>query len=77
MKISEKVKYWARIGQVSVWLCWFLNEMIERQLPTYEPPAISGTATEFMFVIGALYFAMLFSEAIVRVIVLFAELLDR
>ncbi len=77
MKTSKKIEIWARIGQVTFWLfCKFFADLQE-QLPMYEATEHSGTATEFVLAVFCLILAILFSEAIVRLISYFAKLLDK
>lgn len=77
MKTSQKIKRWARIGQIACWLYMFFLAGFEMQLPMYEATVFSGTVAETILVIVAFILAVLFSEAIVRVIGYFAELLDK
>lgn len=76
MNVSEKIKFWARIGQISYWVFLFVATAFEMQLPTYEPTIFSGTFAEGICVIAGITLAVLVSEAIVRVIGYFAELLE-
>ena len=77
MKTSQKIKMWARIGQIAYWLYMFFLVGFERQLPMYEETVFSGTVAESIMAIVTFVLAVLFSEAIVRVIGYFAELLDK
>lgn len=76
MVTSQKIKMWARIGQIAFWLFLFFLARYEMQLPMHEEIVSSGTATETILAIFTFIFVVLFSEAIVRVIGYFAELLD-
>ena len=77
MKVSEKIKGWARIGQIAFWFYLFFSVGFEEQLLMHEPIVFSGTFLEAVLAIISLCLAILFSEAIVRVIGYFAELLDK
>ena len=77
MKVSEKIKFWARIGQFAFWLYIFFSVRFEMQLPMYKSTVFSGTVPEAVLAIISFCLAILFSEAIVRVIGYFAELLDK
>lgn len=77
MKTSQKIKMWARIGQIAYWLYLFFGVGFERQLPMHEATVFSGTIAEAILAIVAFVLAVLFSEAIVRIIGYFAELLDK
>lgn len=77
MKTSQKIKMWARIGQIAYWLYLFFEVGFEMQLPMYEATVFSGTIAEAILAIVTFVLAVLFSEAIVRVIGYFAELLDK
>ncbi len=77
MKTSQKIKRWARIGQITYWFYKFFVVGLEMQLPMREVTVFSGTDAESVLAIGAFILAFFFSEAIVRVIGYFAELLDK
>ncbi len=77
MKISQKIKMWARIGQIAFWIYMFFLVGFESQLPMHETIVYSGTVAEYILGVGGFTFIVLFSEAIVRVIGYFAELLDK
>lgn len=77
MKTSKKIKIWARIGQIALWVlcaCFLLISAVY-QLCMYGF-VVSGDAISILEVIAFLFIALL-SEAIVRVIGYFAELLDK
>ena len=76
MKTSQKIKKWARIGQIAFWLCMYFGVGFERQLPMHEATVYSGTIEEAFLAIVTLAFAVLFSEAVVRIVCYFAELLE-
>lgn len=77
MKTSQKIKGWARIGQIAYWLYMFFLVGFENQLPMHEATVFSETVEEAILAIVTFILAVLFSEAIVRVIGYFAELLDK
>lgn len=73
---ANKVKFWARLGQISFFVSHFSNALFETQLPNYVSTEYSGKVTEGIFAIMTLAGIILFSEAIVKVIGYFAELLE-
>lgn len=77
MKTSEKIKIWARVGQIAFWFYLFGSVAFERQLPMHEATVFSETTEETILAIVTFIFALLVSEAIVKVIGYFAELLDK
>ncbi len=77
MKTSQKIKRWARIGQIAYWLYMIFFVGFERQMPMHEATVFSETVKEVILAIVTFILAILFSEAIVRVIGYFAELLDK
>lgn len=69
---SNKIKFWARIGAIAFWLANFFNAGWEMQ---YQPFESAGTkAVVLAFICFA--FCLIFTEAIVRLIGYFAELLE-
>lgn len=77
MKTSEKIKGWARLGQVMYLSFKVLYVLYEKQLPTYEEPVSSGTPEEALLLVVALFCFFCITEAAVRLIGYFAELLDK
>lgn len=76
MKVKQ-IKFWARLGQIAFFVYEIFDGMFEIQLPRYVPPEFSGTVAEFIYVILSIAGLIIFSEAIVRLIGYFAELLER
>lgn len=70
---SNKIKFWARIGAITFWLAQILNVAWEMQ---YTPFESAGTKVQ---ILAFVWFAvsLIFTEAIVRLIGYFAELLER
>ena len=77
MKVSKKIKLWARIGQLSFWLYMFAIVAFDRQLPMHEAIEFSETDLEVILVCTSFSLAVLLSEAIVRVIGYFAEIFEK
>ena len=71
MKKSKKIKYCARIGEIAFFLYNFFNTVWEMQ---YIPFESAGTKAQILSCI-CLGFMIIFCEAIVRLIVYFAEIL--
>lgn len=74
---AEKIKFWARVGQMAFFVYEIFNALFEIQLPGSVSTEFSGTVTEFGYVMLAVAGLIIFSEAIVRLIGYFAELLER
>lgn len=75
--ISRKVKFWARLGQISYFMSLFFGVAFEKQLPRYVPTEFAGTFKESAYAIITFMCIIVFSEAIVRLISYFAELLEK
>lgn len=74
---SRKVELWARIGQVSFWIMFFSYLAFTLMaIPDDASPKYFGSAP-FVVASISIVFAILFSEAIVRIIIYFAQLLER
>ncbi len=70
---SDKIKVWARIGEIAFWLSKFFYTGWTMQ---YEPFESAGT-TALILDCTWVVFALIFSEAIVRLIGYFAELIEK
>jgi len=73
---ANKVKIWARIGQMAFWIYNISYALLEIQLPGYVPIEVSGKVTEFVYCMITIAGMIIFSEAIVKLIGYFAELLE-
>lgn len=69
---ANKIKIWARIGEITYWLFQFCNAGYELQYENFES---AGTTAVFLAFI-CLVLGLIFSEVIVRLIGYFAELLE-
>lgn len=69
---SKKVKFWARIGEIAFFLFMFFYAAWERQ---YTPFESAGTTAHTLACI-CIAFRLIFAEAIVRLIIYFAEILE-
>ena len=70
---ANKVKFWARIGEIAFFLFLFCHTGFELQ---YEPFESAGTTAQILAVI-CLVLILVFAEAIVRIIGYFAEILEK
>ena len=77
MKVTKQIKFWARAGQILYFLYLISYTLFEKQLPGYVPPQRSATFAELVFNALALTFFIYFTEAIVRLIGYFAELIEK
>lgn len=68
---SKKVKFWARIGEVAFFLFLIFYAALEMQ---YTP--CESTDTTYTLSCICITFILIFAEAIVRLIVYFAEILE-
>ena len=69
---ANKVKFWARIGEIAFFLFLFFNAGWELQ---YEPFESAGPTAQILGVI-CWVLILVFAEAIVRIIGYFAEILE-
>lgn len=69
---ANKVKFWARIGEIAFFLFLFFYAGWESQ---YEPFESAGTTAQILACICFLLM-LVFAEAIVRIIGYFAEILE-
>lgn len=69
---ANKVKFWARIGEIAFFLFQFFNAGWELQ---YEPFESAGTTAQILACIYFL-FILVFAEAIVRIIGYFADIIE-
>ena len=69
---ANKVKSWARIGEVAFFLFQFFDAGFRAQ---YEPFESAGTTAEILALI-CFGLMLVFAEAIVRIIGYFAEILE-
>ena len=69
---ANKVKFWARIGEIAFFLFLFFNAGWELQ---YEPFESAGTTAQILACICFLLI-LVFVEALVRIIGYFAEILE-
>ena len=76
MKV-EKIKFWARLGQIAFFVWEIFYAMFETQLPRHVPTEFSGTVAESIYAMLSIAGLIIFSEAIVRLIGYFAELIER
>lgn len=74
---AEKIKFWARVGQMAFFAYGIFAALFEIQLSGSVSTEFSGTVAEFGYVMLAVASLIIFSEAIVRLIGYFAELLER
>ena len=65
---ANKVKFWARLGQIAFFVSHFSNALFEIQLPNYVSTVYSGKVTEGLYVMMAFASIILFSEAIFKLI---------
>ena len=70
---ANKIKFWARIGEIAFFLFQFFYAGWEMQ---YEPFESAGTTAQILAVIW-LGLRLVFAEAIVRIIGYFAEILEK
>lgn len=74
---AKKIKYWARVGQVSWLLLMTISAIIRRLETEHEITEFSVTdAVCILFGIIGLTFIYLITEAIVRIVINFAEILE-
>lgn len=73
---ANKVKFWARLGQIVYFIHCIAYAFFEVQLPNYVPTEFSGKGIEAVYLTIAVVGMIIFSEAIVRLIGCFAELLE-
>ena len=73
---ASKVKFWARLGQIAYFMYNLLYAFFEVQLPNHVPTEFSGKVTEGFLLISTLFVMIVFTEAIVRLIGYFAEILE-
>ena len=69
---ANKVKFWARIGQIVFFLFLFAHSAYSQQYESFES---AGTTAQELSLI-CLLFLFLFTEAIIRIIGYFAEILE-
>ncbi len=69
---ANKVKFWARIGEIALFLFLFFYAGLELQ---YEPFESAGTTAQILSAICC-GLRLVFAEAIVRIIGYFAEILE-
>lgn len=69
---ANKIKVWARIGEITFWLYQFFFAAYRLQYEEFES---AGTTAEVLSWI-CLVILFIFSEAIVRLICYFADLLE-
>ncbi len=69
---SNKIKLWTRIGAIAFWFAQFFYTGWEMQYSTFE----SASTEAKIFSLVWFAFALIFTEAIVRLIGYFAELLE-
>lgn len=74
---TRKIKFWARLGQIAYWIYQYSYMFAERQNPIYTQPILAGTISEYISLVIAFVYGYLVSEAIVRLIGYFAELLEK
>ena len=73
---ANKVKFWVRLGQIAYFIYCISYAFFETQLPQFVWPEFSGTETELICSLIAIGSIITFSEAIVRLIGYFAELIE-
>ena len=69
---SKEIKFWARIGAIAFWIMKFLNAGVQMQYIKFE----SAGTTAVILAFACFAFALICTEAIVRLIGYFAELLE-
>lgn len=70
---SNKIKLWARIGAIAFWIAQVLYVVWEMQYTPFESAGTKAVILSF----ACLAASLIFTEAIVRLIGYFAELLER
>lgn len=72
--MSRKIYKWARIAQVSFWVAQFAESYLKSYVSPNAVPVNLATAADALLGMMALF---LFTEAIVRILVILAKLLEK